>query len=190
MIATTGQSGTAGHTNEPAEAASGLTGTEPSSDCAPAHPYSTPRTRPVAVAAIVMCAASSSTMPADLAVRDPERAQQAEFAPALHDTDRQQVDEPDGGDHRRDRDEAHHDRRERVEDGAHLGRELPAGRRREHGLRRLDRHGEHRHERDAHDHADRHATGPLGIAQRVLGGESRRSGTPEQPARRAAAPAA
>ena len=72
------------------------------------------------VAAIVMCAASSSTIAPDLTVRDAERPQQAQLAPALHDPDRQQVDEPDAGDHRRDGDEAHHDRRERVEDGAEL----------------------------------------------------------------------
>ena len=45
----------------------------------------------------------------------PERPQQAELAAALHDADRQEVHEPDAGDHRRDGDEPHHDRGERVE---------------------------------------------------------------------------
>lgn len=57
----TGTHGIWGATS-PAGVKSGNVGTEPSSDCAAIQPYTTPSTRPVRVAATVMCVASSSTI--------------------------------------------------------------------------------------------------------------------------------
>ena len=57
----TGSHGTAGATRDPA-GAPGAGDTDPSSDCAATQPYAMPSTRPKPTDAIVMCAASSSTI--------------------------------------------------------------------------------------------------------------------------------
>ena len=62
--------------------------------------------------------------PADLRDRDAEGAEEAQFPGALDDAEGQQVHEPDARDHRRDRNQSHHDCRERVHDARELRIEL------------------------------------------------------------------
>ena len=100
----------------------GWSGSPPSSDCAPAQPYTHPEHEPRRGRGDRDVRRLEQHHAPHLPVRDAERSQQTELAAALHDADRQEIDEPDAGDHRRDGDEAHHDRREGVEDRPELAR--------------------------------------------------------------------